>query len=271
MTSTTRSTTPRFEDLTETTGIPVTAEGASMMYTRYEYATRFANGQSVLELGCGAGQGLGLLARSAATVVGGDFSEALLRDARAHYRDRFPLVRLSADHLPFAQGSFDLVLLFEASYYVPDMNRAFDELARVLRPGGRVIFVNANPDRADFISSPHSVHYHSADEFRRALESRGFAVTVEGAYPVQSSSKGGLASRVAGPLFGLARQALELFHLTPKTLRGRARLKRLVNRRLIEVPAELREGFAAVEQRVALPAGSAPGFKVIYVTAQRRA
>ena len=242
-----------------------------MMYTRYEYAKRFARGQSVLELGCGAGQGLGLLARDARFVVGGDFSEALLRDAKAHYRDRVPLVRLSADHLPFANGSFDLVLLFEASYYVPDMNRAFDEMARVLRPGGRVIFVNANPDRPDFISSPHSIHYHSADEFRRALESRGFEVAVEGAYPVQPTGRRGLVSRLAGPLFGLARQLLELFRLTPRTLRGRARLKRLVNRRLIEVPAELREGFAAVEERVSLPGGRAPGFKVIYVTAQRRA
>lgn len=259
--------TPRFEDLTETTGVPLTEEGAVMLYTRYALAARMSRGRRVLELGCGAGQGLGLLGRSAAWVVGADYSMPLLRTGRHHYSDRFPLVRLSADALPFRGGSFDLVFVFEASYYVPDMNRAFDEIARVLDPAGSVLFVNANPERPDFIRSPHSVHYHSADEFRAGLERRGFDVTIEGAFAVDGN--GSWRSRLVGGVLRLARRLLESLHLVPRTLRGRAQLKRLIYGRLREVPPELTPGFAAEGRRIPLAGGPVRGAKVLYVTGRK--
>jgi SAM-dependent methyltransferase len=259
---------PRFEDLTETTGIPVTAEGASMMLTRYSYAAGLSAGRTVLEIGCGAGQGLGMLGSAGRGVVGGDYSWPLLRSARAHYGDRFPLALLSAEALPFRGSSFDLVLCFEASYYVRDAQRAFDEIRRVLTPGGQAVFVNANPERPDFIRSPHSVHYHSSDEFRSALASRGFDVVVEGAFPVDATDdRVTIKSRLVGFALGLARRVLETSGLTPKTLRGRARIKRLLNRHLIEVPAEVAPGFAVTAARAPVAAGPVRNYKVIYVTA----
>src|SRR6266550_3907918 len=92
---------PKFEEVTETTGTPVSAEGASMMYTRYRWAADLARGRRVLELACGSGQGLGLLGQ-AARLVGGDVSRPLLRAARTHYGRRVSLARLSAERLPFA-------------------------------------------------------------------------------------------------------------------------------------------------------------------------
>lgn len=181
---------PRFEDLTETTGIPISTEGAGMMYTRYWVASRLAAGRRVLEVGCGAGQGLGLVGSAAERVVGGDYSKPLLLGGRAHYGSRFPLVCLSAESLPFASATFDVVLCFEASYYVPNMARAFQEIARVLRPAGTVLFVNANPERPDFITSPHSTHYHTADEFRAALGWLGLKVEVEAAFPLEERTAG---------------------------------------------------------------------------------
>jgi SAM-dependent methyltransferase len=263
-----KSTTPRFEDLTETTDIPVSPEGASMMYTRYATAASLSGGKRVLELGCGAGQGFGLLAGTAKSLVGGDYSSALLNGAQRHYGARIPLVGLSADALPFRSGSFDLILCFEASYYVRDMERAFDDIARVLVPDGSVLFVNANPEREDFIESPHSVHYHTADEFRTALSRRGFAVNVSGAFPTHDRS-GETRARVAGVIFSVARRVLQGLNLVPSTLRGRARLKRLLHRDLRKVPAELALGFGEAAPRTPLGPGSQPGFKVLYVHGQR--
>ena len=250
--------TPRFEDITETTGIPVSPEGARMLYTRYAVAAEAARGRRTLELGCAAGQGLGLLRANATQVTGADYSPVLLRSGRRHYGDRVPLVRLTAERLPFRDRSFDLVLFFEATYYVPDMDRALDEIARVLAPGGLVMFVNANPERPDFIASPHSTHYHTADEFRAALQRRGMAVRTEGAFPVGPARSSALSR--------LARNTLNALGLVPKTLRGRARLKRLLYGRLPEVPAELPPDFAALEPRVAVAPGPVRDFKVIYVT-----
>ena len=264
-----KTSTPRFEDLTETTGIPLSPEAAAMMYTRYAAASELTANKRVLEIGCGAGQGFGLLSASSKQLVGGDYSLELLRSANRHYGARVPLVCLSADALPFRPASFDIVLFFEASYYVPDMERAFDDIARVLAPNGSVLFVNANPERADFIESPHSVHYHSASEFREALSRRGFAVDVTGAFPTQPQSDG-MRAKVAAGVFSLARRALETFGLVPTTLRGRARLKRIVHRKLTEVPPELSPGFSEAAPLTPLGTGRQTGYKVLYVHGQRR-
>lgn len=257
---------PRFEDVTETTGIPVTDEAAQMMYTRYAVGAEMASGRRVLELACGGGNGLGLVGARARYLVGGDLSMPLLRAARAHYGQRFPLTRLSAEALPFRDGAFDIVLFFEASYYVGDTARAFREVSRVLARGGSALLVSANPQRPDFIRSPYSVHYHSADELRRSFGALGFAVVTEGGFPV-SPPRAGPFSRLKAVTFRVARQVLGFLGLVPETLRGRARMKRLVLGRLKDLPAELPMGLTEVAERVPLEVGTVPGFKVLYVTA----
>jgi SAM-dependent methyltransferase len=259
---------PRFEDITETTGVPLTPEGAEMLYTRYALAADAAEGRRVLELGCGAALGFGLMGRRARRLVGGDFSAALLAEARAHYHQRFPFVRLSAEELPFRSCSFDLVVFFEATYYVPRMERAFQEIARVLAPGGRALFANANPERPDFIRSPHSTHYHTADELRAALEGEGFQVTTSAAFPIVPQRRGAPARVAARALAGL-RRGLEAAGLVPRTLRGRARLKRLLYGRLPTTPAEVPEAFAPAAALEPVPPGAVRQHKVIYVQGDR--
>lgn len=254
---------PRFQDVTETTGGTLTREAADMLYTRYASAARAATDRRVLELGCGAGLGLGLIARQARLVVGGDYSAALLASGRAHYGTRVPLVRLSAQNLPFADRCFDLVVCFEASYYFPDTERAFDEIRRVLAPGGEVRFANANPERPDFIPSPFSVHYHTADQFRTALSRRGFAVTIEGGFPVRPSATS--FGRIPSALLPVARKVLFRLGLVPGTLRGRARLKRLIYWKQRSIPPELIPGFAREIPPEPLPPGPVRDYKVLYV------
>lgn len=256
--------TPRYEDITETTGGALTTEAASMMYTRYAMAARASRGRRVLELGCGAGLGLGLIAREARLAVGGDYSEALLRSGQRHYGTRIPFVRLSAEALPFPAASVDVVCFFEATYYIPDMEKAFDEIARVLSPGGEALFVNANPERPDFVRSPFSVRYHTAGEFRAALERRGFRVTTSAAFPVKEAGKASLV----GAVLPVARRLLETLHLVPTTLEGRARLKRILFGKLRQIPPEVTPEFAPETTPVEV-AGPVPNYKVIYVRGVR--
>ncbi len=259
---------PAFEDLTETAGLPLSNEAADMMVTRYALARDLAAGRRVLELGCGTGLGFGMLGSVARTLIGGDLSLALLRSGRRHYGGRYPFVRLSADQLPFRAGTFDLIVFFEASYYVPDADLAFREIARLLAPGGSVLFANANPQRRDFIRSPHSVHYHSADELRAALEQLGLTVRTSAAFPLDPENRGGARRLVARGL-GFARRTLEGLGLVPTTLRGRARLKRLVYGRQREAPPELTTHFGEVRVPQPVPPGPVLGFKVLYVHGHR--
>lgn len=260
--------TARFEDVTETTGTVLTLEAARMMYTRYALAADHARGVRVLELGCGSGLGFGLISARARSLVGGDYSMPLLRHARAYYGDRTPLVRLSADRLPFRSSSVDLVLFFEATYYVKNMEEAFDEIGRVLTPEGTVLFANANPERPDFITSPYCSHYHSADGFRSALERRGFRVRTQGGFAIDAAQPG-YTAKLGGAIIGAARRLLRRLGLVPRTLRGRAKLKRLLYRHLVNLPPELAPDFAEVEPLTPVPPGPVRGFKVIYVHAQR--
>ena len=53
-------------------------------------------------MACGAGMGLGLLNKSAKSVVGGDFTQSIVSMARDHYGENTPVVCLDAHTLPFA-------------------------------------------------------------------------------------------------------------------------------------------------------------------------
>jgi ubiquinone/menaquinone biosynthesis C-methylase UbiE len=96
----------------------------------------------VLDAACGAGHLAEQVAPHVRQVVALDLTPALLRLAADRLRAAdVPNVLLqegNAGRLPFADGSFDLVLCRAAVHHFPDPRRTLAELARVCRPGGRV-------------------------------------------------------------------------------------------------------------------------------------
>jgi ubiquinone/menaquinone biosynthesis C-methylase UbiE len=98
-----------------------------------------------LEIGAGTGYfSLNLLAAGAiesATCT--DISPGMLAQLQAN-ADRLGLevatLECEAEHLPFADGSFDLVLGHAVLHHIPDLEGAASELLRVLRPGGTIAF-----------------------------------------------------------------------------------------------------------------------------------
>jgi ubiquinone/menaquinone biosynthesis C-methylase UbiE len=254
-----------YDLITEVGGTPITEEAASMVFTRYAVAAELARGRRTLEIGCASGVGLGLMNASAELVIGGDVFLPMLRTAREHYGERIPLVQFSATDLPFNSNSFDLVVFMEATYYVRDFDRALTEIDRILDPAGVVMFVNANPERPDFIRSPHSEHYHSAHEFRQLLETRGYIVQTSGAFSIVPSSQPSLPGRFVSRVLPVARRIAEVFHLVPRTLRGRARIKRFLFGKLRSMPRELPQNFAVRADLTAVNHGPVCNYKVIYV------
>ena len=97
-------------------------------------------GATVLDAGCGMGRYLRVAAEwGAATVVGVDLSRAVeaARDLNAEHSN---VVVAQADlfRTPFASGTFDQIYSLGVLDHTPDPRRAFLELARLLRPGGRI-------------------------------------------------------------------------------------------------------------------------------------
>jgi SAM-dependent methyltransferase len=104
-------------------------------------------GRRVLELGCGAGQWSAFLADAGARPVGIDVSEEQLAAARRFMLTRtgYPLVHGDGEQLPFRDGSFDVVLSDHGAMSWADPYRTVPEVARVLRPGGRLAFNTGTP------------------------------------------------------------------------------------------------------------------------------
>lgn len=103
-------------------------------------------GLDVVELGCGTGYVSAWLARRGARPVGIDVSVEQLATARALQAEHgleFPLVHGNAEELPFPDASFDLAITEYGAVTWCDPYRWIPEAARVLRPGGRLIFLRA--------------------------------------------------------------------------------------------------------------------------------
>lgn len=75
--------------------------------------------------------------------------------------------QFDAQNMPHADNSMDVIIIFEAIYYLPSAERFVSECKRVLRDGGRVLVVTANKDLYDFNPSPHSYKYYGVIELKK--------------------------------------------------------------------------------------------------------
>ena len=102
------------------------------------------DGLDTIELGCGTGYVSAWLARRGARPVGIDNSEAQLATARrlqAEHGIEFPLIHGNAETVPLPDASFDLAISEYGASIWADPYRWVPEAARLLRPGGRLMFL----------------------------------------------------------------------------------------------------------------------------------
>jgi SAM-dependent methyltransferase len=145
-------------------------------------------GHRILEVGCGAGQCGRWLVAQGADVVGLELSAQQLRHSRRLDRRTgtvLPAVQADVAQLPFPDAAFDLVCsAYGALPFVADAPGVLREIARVLRPGGRLVFSVAHPIRWCFPDDPGQRGLRAVHSYfdRRAYveeDERGTATYVE--------------------------------------------------------------------------------------------
>jgi arsenite methyltransferase len=102
-------------------------------------------GEDVLDVGCGAGMDSLVAAQMvgpAGSVTGVDMTPEMVAKARGSIAEtglgNVRIVEGSAEHLPFDDASFDVVISNGVIDLIPDKDAVFSEITRVLRPGGRI-------------------------------------------------------------------------------------------------------------------------------------
>ena len=139
----------------------------------------FAESEWVLgDLGCGTGETSATLAPFVKHVIAVDTSAQMLQAARKRLQhlDNVELRRGDLESLPIDDGRLDAATLMLVLHYVPEPERALSEVARVLKPGGRLIFVDMLPhDRDSYRQQMGHVWLGFAeDQVTRMLEDAGF-------------------------------------------------------------------------------------------------
>ena len=150
-------------------------------------------GERVLDMGCGGGRHAFAALRHGAAVVALDRSDAELKDARAVMGGMVDAGEIAADvggsvtcgdalDLPFPDATFDRVVASEVLEHIPDDTGALRELARVLRPGGRLAVTVPTrwPERVCWALDYHyhdtpggHVRIYHQEELRNKLDAAG--------------------------------------------------------------------------------------------------
>lgn len=175
-------------------GLGRIAKGMSgpSMTGEYELAAdllKLKKGDKVLDLACGPGNFTRRFAREVAPsglAVGFDGSGSMLARAVAEAKsDKTPalaLVRGEATTLPFVDGAFDALCCFAALHMFPDPLASLGEIARVVRPGGRIAILTSQVGGKLHDPVSHTfgrisgMRMFSEAELRKELERRGFEI-----------------------------------------------------------------------------------------------
>jgi len=116
--------------------------------------------ESMLDVGTGTGRMLQLLGRDASRAVGFDSSHSMLAVARANLeRAEIRGIDLRQGDIyspPFANDSFDLIVIHQVLHFLDDPARAIREISRLLTPSGRLLIVDFAPHSLEFLRSDHA-------------------------------------------------------------------------------------------------------------------
>jgi len=149
---------------------------------------------TLVDLGCGTGGLLSLLAPQLKQVIGVDRSEAMLRSAqhRTGAYKNIQLLQGELSDLPLPDACCEAVSLILSLCYLGDPAQALGEMRRILRPGGRAVIINLLPhDREELRRESGQKHRGFAqDEIERLLRGAGFDGSRCQALPPEPRAKG---------------------------------------------------------------------------------
>ena len=174
---------------------PVVVQGAFRVFGRHLHDTIRIRGRRAADLAAGSpildmpvGTGFFIMDTAAqhdGIVVGVDIADGMVREARSSAREagvaNLHVMRADAHHLPFATGSFAVVLCWNGLQVIPGIEPTVAELARVLAPGGTMFVSTVNLPLGDALTDRTGRRlppiFSGRRRFEQALGASGLQVT----------------------------------------------------------------------------------------------
>lgn len=140
----------------------------------------------VLDIGCGGGANVKRFLNRYADdhVTGLDYSAVSVESAHKRNRaaiqaGRCEILKADVSHLNLPENQYDLVTAFETVYFWPEIHKSFENVLRVLKPGGRFLIVNESTgtDQAavKFAEMIDGMNLYTPGQLKELLETAGFA------------------------------------------------------------------------------------------------
>lgn len=126
--------------------------------------------KSVLDVGCGKGRFARVLLEQnpGAEIWGLDISEEMLRFVPAGIHTRAG----SMTELPFADSTFDFIYATESLEHAVEIERAVNEMCRVLKPGGKLVIIDKNAEHWGRFKTPAWERWFQREELEKLLSTR---------------------------------------------------------------------------------------------------
>ena len=139
----------------------------------------------ILDIGCGGGANIARLIQRApkGRVQGVDYSPVSVAkskkvNAKAIGEGRCQVQEANVAELPYEENIFDIITAFETIYFWPDIEHCFNEVKRVLKPGGQFVIVNEDDglsgDNEKWEKLIEGMHTYKPEEIRLHLSNSGF-------------------------------------------------------------------------------------------------
>ena len=226
-----------YSEFTEVSGKPITQDQLYRMRHRYSWAKELVNRDKIgLELCCGSGQGLKIVAEKLDKLYAIDITESLINQANKNSPDN--VICSQGDGLTFLQNSenefFDFIIMFECIYYFKSLERLIDLAKKSLKPGGLILLTWPNPLKKGFVKCQHTYCYPLLKDLKKFSQDENNDFKTE-FYGFEVLIKKTLLTSLKSKIKSLAVK----FNLIPKTQKGRLFLKRIFQGKMIAMPNSL--------------------------------
>lgn len=256
----------KYSIITEAPGLQATREQLERLYQRYHFVVPFASGSRTLEVACGSGLGLKYLSGISTVVTGVDIDNTNIAAARkaCNSLTNVSVEQMDAHEIEFGDNCFDLVLLYEAIYYLDRPSQFIAEAHRILSNNGKLVICTVNKDWKDFHPSLYSCSYYNASELRSLLLPYFLNIQLFGGFPVEITGMKSI-------FFSMIKRAAVKYNLIPDSLALRAYLKRLFIGKTRPLPDSLYDGIAEYHIPTPLKEDDSPqNWKIIYAVATKQ-